>query len=171
MTIHNSILKTLDKDIGIVLSSTDDKSIVRFFTKILGKHKIYELDDTEFIHRAVHIVLCVNKVDTIENSMKMAQYLHVPILILDTKPKPDFLKSKEMSKITITNMQIATNEIIAHSWNIDDYHDIVDIDITNEKSLKKWHQILKNLGHQTFNVNIEKPKLDEHNEEHSFSYQ
>lgn len=174
MTINNSILKTIDKEIGIVLSSIDDKSIVRFFTKILGKNKVYELEDTEFIHRAVHIVVCVNKVDTIENSMKMAQYLHVPILILDTKPKPDFLRSKEMSKPKITHMQIAINENIAHSWNIDNYNDIVDIDVTNQKSLERWKQILNNLGHKTFNVNIEKPKRDNNNEEqpekYSFNY-
>lgn len=174
MTINNSILKTIDKEIGIVLSSTDDKSIVRFFTKILGKHKVYDLEDTEFIHRAIHIVICINKVDTIENSMKMAQYLHVPILILDTKPKPDFLRTKEMSEPQITHMQIATNEMIAHSWNIDSYHDIVDTDITNEKSLEKWKQILINLAQQTFTVNIEKPKPDKYNEEqpekYSFNY-
>ena len=175
MTINNTILKILDPNIGVVLSSTDDKKVYRFFKKILGKDKVYGLDDTEFLHRPIHLVICSNKIETIEKSLKMAYYLHVPIVILDMAPKPEFMSHKKISPPNMTYMQIATNSNIANSWDIDSYHDIVDINISDTNCINKWKELLDTISKTTFNVNIEQEtdKENEHEQptQYSFNYQ
>lgn len=171
MTINNTILKTLDPKTGVILSSTDDKRIYRFFTKILGRDKVYGLDDSEFLYRPVHALICTNKIETIEKSLKLAHYLHVPIIIYDISPKPEFMSVKKISPPNITYIQLASDQNIAKSWGIDSYHDIVDIDITNTQSVKKWENIFRNISNTVFNVNTEPEENKEYEQQkYSFNY-
>lgn len=171
MTISNTILKTLDRKTGVILSSTDDKRVYRFFAKVLGKDKVYGLDDAEFLYRPVHALICVNKIETIEKSLKLAHYLHIPIIIYDISPKPDFMSVKKISPPNITYLQLALNQQVAKSWDIDSYHDIVDIDISNPESIKKWETIFTNISNTVFNVNTEPEKNKEYEQQkYSFNY-
>lgn len=169
MTVNNSILKTLDKQISLVMSSKENKEICRFFSKILGTNKIYDMDDTEYMHRPIHLIVCLNKTEHIDKCLKMAFYLHVPILIIDTKPKPNFINSQKTTPPKITYVQIATNDIIAKSWDIDSYHDIIEIDITNPECISKWKNLLNNLASQTFHFQTDK-EVESDYEEQKYSF-
>ena len=172
MTVNNSILKTLDPNISLVMSSTDNKEIHRFFSKIVGSNKIYDMDDTEYMHRPVHIIVCLNKTEQIDKVLKMAFYLHVPILIIDTKPKPNFITAQKTIPPKITHAQIATNDMIAKSWNIDSYHDIIDMDITNPECINKWKNLLNDLALQTFHFYTDKETESDYEEQkYSFNIQ
>lgn len=172
MTVNNSILKTLDKNIGMVISSTDNKEIYRFFSKILGSNNIYSIDDTEYMHRPIHLIVCLNKTEHIDKVLKMAFYLHVPILIIDTKPKPNFITTQKTTPPKITYSQIAINDIIAKTWNIDSYHDIIDIDITNPECINKWKNLLNNLASQTFHFYTDRATESDYEEQkYSFNFQ
>jgi len=150
MTVNNSILKVLQKNISIALSSRDDKNIDRFFQKILGKNNICGFDDTEYMHRPIHLVVCVNKVESLEKSMAMSHYLHVPLLIIDTQTRPDYIPKNKIFTPEFTYMQIATDHKIAESWGVEGYHDVLDFDIMNSKTIKEWKETLNKIGHQTF---------------------
>lgn len=164
MTVNNSIFKTLQPSINLVLSSTDNKDVYRFFTKVFGKNNVYGLEDTEFLHRPIHLVVCVNKVDMIEKSLHMAYFLHVPIVIIDMSEKPNMLAIQKISPPKMTYLQIATNIEVAKSWGFDDYHDILPMDITNPECIAKWKNTLTNVAQATYHMHIQHVTDSEYNE-------
>jgi hypothetical protein len=164
MTVNNSILKTLNTEINILLSTKQNKDVYRFFTKILGKNNVYEFEDTAYLHRPIHAVVCVNKLETIKESLEMAYYLHVPIIIIDIKSRPDYFPKHEYTTPDFTHIQLSTNINVAKSWGIDSYHDIVDMDVMNPESIKKWKEIIHNISRQTFKVETKQEKDTDYEE-------
>lgn len=157
MTIKNCILKTLDPDnIKVILSGTDNKQISRFFAKVLGKQNVYNLDDGIFDQHAIHCVICLNKVDALIKCLYLAHYLHVPLIIMDCAEKPEFISIDKISPPKITYKQLALTSAIADSWNADNYHDVVGLDISNPQDINKWKQLLKQLSKETFTLDTDK---------------
>tara|TARA_E500000318_G_scaffold43704_1_gene41453 strand:- start:194 stop:700 length:507 start_codon:yes stop_codon:yes gene_type:complete len=167
MTIKNCILKTLNKDnIHVVISSTDNKHIYRFFTKVLGKKNVHGMDDAIFSHIGIHSVICLNKIEMLEKCLYLAHHLHVPLIILDCTARPKFVSLHKISPPKITYRQIALNGNVAESWGIDSYHDAIGLDITDKKDIDKWKALFTELSEEVFKLDTEQ---DDNGQRHSIN--
>lgn len=155
MLIHNLILKELYKSkdkLNILYSHTDNRMFIQFFEKIIGDGHLSSFDDSIFAHTSVDLIICNNKIDALEKSVQLSHYFHCPLLIIDHHIKPEYIQASKILIPKITYLQIAVNLKIAHSWGIDQYHDVIDIDITNQSCVNKWNTIINNLSEQTFKM-------------------
>jgi len=161
MLINNIIQKTLNKkNINVVSSHCDDKKFNTFINKILDGGINITAEDMIYAHFPVHLVLCNSRSDSLDKCVKLSQYFHTPLLIVDHDVKPEYIESHKISKPRVTYTQIALSENIAHSWNIDLYHHILHYDITSKENINKWKEILQNLISLPF-------KVDNNNEKDS----
>lgn len=152
MTVNNSILKTINKeDINVVLSSFDNKNIYRFFVKMLGKNNVFEFDDLEYGFRHINLVVCINRKESLEKSLSISYHLHCPLLVIDhTIQPPQDNPAQKFINPNLTHMQIATSQNVANSYDIDNYHNILPIDIKDKTSINKWKNLVVELSQQQF---------------------
>ena len=153
MLINNLIQQTLDqKNINVVSSHCDDKKFNTFINKILDGGVNITAEDMVYAHFPVHVVICNSRADSLDKCVKLSQYFHVPLLIVDHIVKPEYVEPHKLSQPRVTYTQIALNENIAHSWNIDQYHHILNYDITNKENINQWKEILQNITSMPFKV-------------------
>ena len=153
MLINNLIQHTLSKkNINVVSSHCDDKKFNIFIDKILDGGVNITAEDMTYAHFPVHLVICNSRADSLDKCVRLSQYFHIPLLIVDHIIKPEYVEPHKLSQPRVTYTQIALSENIARSWDIDLYHHILDYDITNKENINKWKEILQNLTALPFKV-------------------
>lgn len=154
MIINNiiqNVLKQNDKDakLNIVSTHCENKQFLRFLKKICGG-SVLDIDNTTYSHIPISLVVCNNKTEYLNKCLSICQYFHAPLLIVEHKEKPDFVNIYKIQKPLITNIQVALNNRVAQSWNSEDFHHVIDFDITSHKNIKRWKEIVLGLSSATF---------------------
>lgn len=159
MLIANTILRktrTNKEEINVCYSHTDNISLIKILTKILGKSSVIKSEDSIYSHKCIDIVICNNKIENLDKSISLAFYFHCPLLIIDHAPKQNALHNF-FTPPNITYFQAALSKPIANSWGMDEYHYIFDLDITNESCRQKLFSSLEHISQTKFKVNQNEP--------------
>lgn len=152
MLVHNTLLRNTNKDINILYSHSDNKPFIKLLTHIYGFNRVALLEESIFAHKNVDLIICNNRLDTLDTCINLSHYFHVPLLIIDHKPKPENINNSQIMLPDTTYFQIAINDNIANSWNADMYNAVLEIDITNPENIALWKKYIENIIKEPFKI-------------------
>jgi hypothetical protein len=152
MLVNNTILKNINKKKNILYSHTDNKTFIKMLNNIYGASHVATIDESIFGHKNIDLIICNNRLDSLETCIALSYYYHSPLLIVDHKPKPDSLNISQVTQPQITCYQISINEGIAQSWGCNACNEMLEISIDNQDNIKKWETSINNILAQIFKV-------------------
>ena len=146
--INKEFLEFTDS-INILSSRPENQNIILYIKKTIKNCYIINFDNTYYGNMEPNIVMCNNRVMDLEKCIDVAEFFHIPLIIVDTEKKSPLITNKidttfEFEPVT----QIAISKEIYFSWNkIHDY--VIYLDA---KSETQWQNIIYNLCKQTFKL-------------------
>jgi hypothetical protein len=162
MLVHNTILKNTTQKINILYSHTDNKSFIKLLNIIVGSDHAALLEDSSFAHKHVNLIICNNKLDILDTCLALCYYFHVPLLIVDHKPRPDSLHLAENVVPNITHKYIAINQAVSNSWNTNGnniHESVIDTDISNPNNIALWKSEITDIANQPFKILVKEEIL------------
>jgi len=164
MLVNNILLKNTNADINILYSHSDNKAFIKLLKSIYGSNHIALLEESVFAHKSIDLIICNNRLDILEGCLSLCNYLHVPLLIVEHKIKPEHLHISQIISPNITHHTVAISNEIARSWGVESFNEIIDIDITDTKSINSWKKTIDNKTKKPFKIITQKTLETQHHE-------
>ena len=151
MIINNILQNTLNKNSSFNVVSTycENRQFIKFLQHLCGGI-LLDAENSVYSHIPISLIVCHNRIESLDKSLFLCQYYHAPLLIIDHKERPEFVNVNKIQKPLITNVQVALSNKIAKSWIVEDFHNVLDFNINNDDNIKRWKQILFNLVSSPF---------------------
>lgn len=135
------------------MTQCDNKKFMSFFTELLPEpNKLLGLEDTLFGNTPPDIIICHNKINSLDKCGRLAYFLHCPILIIDHDTKPSFIDKNPILYQSNSIYSIALNADIYHSWN-KEHTLVLGFDSKNPSNIEQWRNLLYQITKIPFNLN------------------
>lgn len=150
MLVHNILLKHTQPKINILYSHSDNKEFIKILKTIYGNDSVVLLEESIFSHKGIDLIICNNRLESLDMCVALCYYFHTPLLIVDHKPKPDHLHSSQISVPKITHYEIAINQQIVDTWGSNLYNSIIDTDMSNPENIQQWKSCIDDIVNMPF---------------------
>ena len=165
MLIKNILHKNISKEKHILYSHTENLEFVRFLNKAVDENTyVHPLDNGVFAHHTFDLVICNDRLNSLDRCIHLCLYFHCPLLVVDHYIKPSTTRPDEIMFPNTTYVMVATNKSIAQSWGGDHYHGVMGTDITKPEDIKIWRDAIYKTINQPFK------EIEKNDEQKQYSY-
>ena len=136
-------------NLDIVWTNCDDQYFTSFIEK-LG-HRLIYFENLYFGNSKPQLIICNNKLSSYQMVEMVSLQYHIPVLVIDHKPKDNFL---DLEKTRIVDnfkscYRVALSQKIYDSWG--SIHDIIlPYDRNDENNNKTWDHIIRQTSERFF---------------------
>lgn len=137
--IHKELIDS-KKFINVLWTNSDNKIIENYIRHNNTNINLIEFDDTFYGLYDIDIVVCNNRVSSLDKCLELCLFFHCPLIIIDHIEKPYFVNDLNSTYLFEPIYQIAISNNISNSWDrihnkIIPYNDIIAlIDIIENMS-------------------------------------